>query len=86
MFEPYFYSAKAEDNTVGSKRGWAKGRGKGRGRVPNHSGRSLVAPSQPGNAVQSEAPMKQIAKGPRMPDGTRGFTMGRGKPVSSPLD
>ncbi|KAA3453979.1 la-related protein 6C-like [Gossypium australe] len=76
----------AEDNNVGSKRGWAKGRGKGRGRVQNHSGRGLLAPSQPGNAVQCEAPMKQMAKGPRMPDGTRGFTMGRGKPVSSPLD
>ncbi|XVF45191.1 hypothetical protein PTKIN_Ptkin02bG0185200 [Pterospermum kingtungense] len=76
----------AEDNAVGSKKGWAKGRVKGRGRVQNHSGRGLLAASlQPSNAFQCEASVKQT-KGPRMPDGTRGFTMGRGKPLSSPLE
>ncbi|XWS67989.1 hypothetical protein CRYUN_Cryun04dG0051700 [Craigia yunnanensis] len=76
----------AEDNGVGSKKGWGKGRGKGRGRIQNHSGRGLIAASpQPSNAVQCEATMKQMSKGPRMPDGTRGFTMGRGKPLSSLL-
>ncbi|XP_022726602.1 la-related protein 6C-like [Durio zibethinus] len=72
----------AEDNAVGSKKGWAKGRGKGRGRVQNHSGRALLAASpQPNNAVQCEASVKLMSKGPRMPDGTRGFTRGRGKPL-----
>lgn len=76
----------AEDNAVGSKKGWAKGRVKGRGRVQNHNGRGLLAASpQPSNAFQCEASVKQT-KGPRMPDGTRGFTMGRGKPLSSPLE
>ncbi|XP_022762323.1 la-related protein 6C-like [Durio zibethinus] len=77
----------AEDNAVGSKKGGAKGRGKGRGRVQNHSGRSLLAASpQPSNAVQCEASAKQTSKGPRMPDGTRGFTIGRGKPLSSSVE
>ncbi|XVE49151.1 hypothetical protein DITRI_Ditri01bG0059200 [Diplodiscus trichospermus] len=77
----------ADDNAVGSKKGWAKGRGKGRGRIQNHSGRGLLsALPQPSNAVQCEAFVKQMSKGPRMPDGTRGFTMGRGKPLSSPLE
>ncbi|XP_017632446.2 la-related protein 6C [Gossypium arboreum] len=76
-----------EDNTVGSKKGWSKGRGKVRGCAQNHSGRGLLAASpQPSNAVQCEASVKQITKGPRMPDGTRGFTMGRGKPLSLPLE
>ncbi|KAG4209334.1 hypothetical protein ERO13_A03G191100v2 [Gossypium hirsutum] len=76
-----------EDNTVGSKKGWSKGRGKVRGCAQNHSGRGLLAASpQPSNAVQCEASVKQITKGPRMPDGTRGFTMGRGKPLSLLLE
>ncbi|XP_017970252.1 PREDICTED: la-related protein 6C [Theobroma cacao] len=76
-----------QDNAVGSKKGWGKGRGKGRGRVQNHSGRGLIAACpQPGSAVQCEASVKQTSKGPRMPDGTRGFTMGRGKPISSALE
>ncbi|GLU02994.1 hypothetical protein SLE2022_202180 [Rubroshorea leprosula] len=29
---------------------------------------------------------KPTFKGPRMPDGTKGFTMGRGKPLSTPLE
>lgn len=67
---------------MGSKKGWGKGRGKGRGRVQSHSGSGLLALSpQPSNAVQCEAYVKQTFKGPRMPDGTRGFTMGRGKPL-----
>ncbi|OMO74158.1 hypothetical protein CCACVL1_16925 [Corchorus capsularis] len=76
-----------EDNAVGSKKGWAKGRGKGRGRVQNHGGRGLLAASpQPSNAAPCEASVKQMSKGPRMPDGTRGFTMGRGKPLSSTVE
>ncbi|TYI37639.1 hypothetical protein ES332_A03G226800v1 [Gossypium tomentosum] len=76
-----------EDNTVGSKKGWSKGHGKVRGCAQNHSGRGLLAASpQPSNAVQCEASVKQITKGPRMPDGTRGFTMGRGKPLSLLLE
>ncbi|KAH7575189.1 hypothetical protein ACOSP7_005369 [Xanthoceras sorbifolium] len=74
----------AEENAMGSKKGWARGRGKTRGRAQSHSGRGLLAPSpQSSSATQSEASAKQTSKGPRMPDGTRGFTMGRGKPLNS---
>ncbi|KAI3915722.1 hypothetical protein MKW92_022705 [Papaver armeniacum] len=76
-----------EDNTTGSKKGWARGRGKSRGRSQNQSGRGLIASSpQSSCLVQCEASIntnKQAPRGPRMPDGTRGFTMGRGKPLTS---
>lgn len=77
---------KVDENSVGSKKGWARGRGKGRGRTQNHTGRGLLSPpSQSSSAVATEAAYtKPNAKGPRMPDGTRGFAMGRGKPTSSP--
>ncbi|KAJ0010461.1 hypothetical protein Pint_34474 [Pistacia integerrima] len=75
----------AEEHSMGSKKGWARGRGKGRGRGQTLIGRGLLAPSpQSSSAAQSEAFAKQTSKGPRMPDGTRGFVMGRGKPSSSP--
>ncbi|KAH9656235.1 La-related protein 6C [Citrus sinensis] len=75
-----------EENSGGSKKGWARGRGKGRGRAQSHNSRSLLTPPpQSSNATQNEASAKQTFKGPRMPDGTRGFTMGRGKPLSSPV-
>ncbi|XP_020970637.1 la-related protein 6C isoform X2 [Arachis ipaensis] len=74
-----------DENSVGSKKGWARGRGKGRGRTQIHAGRGLLAPpSQPSSVVLCEASTKSNTKGPRMPDGTRGFTMGRGKPINSP--
>lgn len=61
-----------------TKKTWGKGRGKGtRQRNQMYSGRGLLSSSP----QSSEAPMKQATKGPRMPDGTRGFTMGRGKPL-----
>ncbi|KAK8622284.1 hypothetical protein V6N13_117207 [Hibiscus sabdariffa] len=59
---------KGEDNgRVGSKKRRGK-RGKGRGR----GGRGKTAVN-----------MKQTSNGPRIPDGTKGFTMGRGKPLMS---
>ncbi|KAG9440718.1 hypothetical protein H6P81_020883 [Aristolochia fimbriata] len=78
-----------------AKKGWARGgRGKSRGRSQQaHNGRGLLSPSpQPLNLLvqQCEAPAavagvvgKPPPRGPRMPDGTRGFTMGRGKPTSA---
>ncbi|KAK0583163.1 hypothetical protein LWI29_034118 [Acer saccharum] len=82
-----------EENSMGSKKGWAgRGRGKGRGgrAAQSHSGRGLLlapSPQSSNAATQSESASsgtKQTSKGPRMPDGTRGFTMGRGKPLNSP--
>ncbi|XP_068466128.1 la-related protein 6C isoform X1 [Phaseolus vulgaris] len=77
-----FFDTNVDENTVGSKKGWARGRGKGRGRT---QGRGLLAPpSQSSSTVLCDVHTKPNAKGPRMPDGTRGFTMGRGKPISPP--
>ncbi|PKI47480.1 la-related protein 6C [Punica granatum] len=77
--------SNAEDNATGLRKGWgARGRGKARGRALSHSGRGLLTPiPQPNSSIQCEPHPKLTVKGPRMPDGTRGFTMGRGKPVSS---
>lgn len=71
---------------MGSKKlGWGRGRGKSRGRGQScHSGgRGLHAPSPQSNSgIMAETSAKQAAsKGPRMPDGTKGFTIGRGKPL-----
>ncbi|KAJ4962858.1 hypothetical protein NE237_022797 [Protea cynaroides] len=76
----------AEDNSTGAKRGWARVRGKPRGRLQGHNGRGLLSPSpQCSGSIQCEASIKPTPKGPRMPDGTRGFTMGRGKPMINTL-
>ncbi|KAE8669997.1 La-related protein 6C [Hibiscus syriacus] len=81
------FENSAEDSAMGSKKGWSKLRGKLRGCAQSLAGRGLLPGSpQPSNAVQCEASVKQMLKGPRMPDGTRGFTMGRGKPICSPLE
>ncbi|KAJ9135608.1 hypothetical protein P3X46_032771 [Hevea brasiliensis] len=77
--------SNVEENSGSLKKGWAKGRGKGRGRGQSHGGRGLLAPSpQSVSSPQCEASGKHTFRGPRMPDGTRGFTMGRGKPLGSP--
>ncbi|KAK6916485.1 La-type HTH domain [Dillenia turbinata] len=71
------------EETAGIKKGWARGHGKPKGRAQNHGGRGLLAPpALLSSSIQSEAFTKQTNKGPRMPDGTRGFTMGRGKPMT----
>lgn len=81
----YFITPKVDENSAGSKKGWARGHGKGRGRTQNHTGRGLLAPpSQTSNHVPCEVSTIKITKGPRMPDGTRGFAMGRGKQMSPP--
>ncbi|KAE8728971.1 Peroxidase superfamily protein [Hibiscus syriacus] len=69
-----------DTSAVDSKRGRGKGQGKGRGRVQNPR---LASSPAPNNAVQCEGSSKQMRKSPRMPDGTKGFTMGRGKPLAS---
>lgn len=73
----------------GQRKGRNRGRGKGRGRggdrgqhYHNHRGNHVgTAPSN--NPIGSEqAIVGKQPPGPRMPDGTRGFAMGRGKPVA----
>ncbi|KAK4424178.1 La-related protein 6C [Sesamum alatum] len=71
-------AADSEEGTAVLKRSWSRNRGKSKHRPQLQGARSLPTPSS--NGILS-CP-GQPAKGPRMPDGTRGFTMGRGKPVS----
>ncbi|KAA8527217.1 hypothetical protein F0562_034686 [Nyssa sinensis] len=73
------------DKEGGQRKGRSRGRGKGRGRAQyHHNNRGSNVGTPPSNiSVNTEQPI--VAKqppGPRMPDGTRGFSMGRGKPVA----
>nr|XP_016509580.1 PREDICTED: la-related protein 6C-like [Nicotiana tabacum] len=71
------------EETLATKKTWGKGRVRARQRNQMFNGRGLLASSpQSSNSGPFEAPIKQATKGPRMPDGTKGFTMGRGKPLN----
>ncbi|KAG6777775.1 hypothetical protein POTOM_017606 [Populus tomentosa] len=69
----------AEDNPGASKKARAKGRGKGKGSGQIICAGGMLAPPKCGSTPHSEASPKKTCKGPRMPDGTKGFTVGRGK-------
>ncbi|KAL9333461.1 hypothetical protein Peur_073600 [Populus x canadensis] len=72
----------AEDSSGASKKAWAaKGHGKGKGRGQINCSRGLLAPVKCASTPQREASAKHASKSPRMPDGTKGFTVGRGKPL-----
>ncbi|XP_066337376.1 la-related protein 6C-like isoform X1 [Miscanthus floridulus] len=62
---------------VGAKKPW----GRGRGRPPQTPHSSAHATGAPGHLESLAASPRHAAQGPRMPDGTRGFTMGRGRPA-----
>ncbi|OUZ99292.1 RNA recognition motif domain [Macleaya cordata] len=72
------------DKEGGPRKGRARGRGKGRGRGQFNNSRNNhhIGTPPSTNSIQNEQTtvMKQ-PPGPRMPDGTKGFAMGRGKPV-----
>ncbi|KAJ4833632.1 hypothetical protein Tsubulata_001249 [Turnera subulata] len=73
------------DKEGAQRKGRNKGRGKGRGRAQyHHNNRGNHVGTPPSNnPVIGEQPMvARQPPGPRMPDGTRGFAMGRGKPVA----
>lgn len=86
----------SNDREGGVRRGRARGRGRGRGRGQyqhqnnNHHRSSNSHPigTPPSNhqnhLEQAAAAAPKQPLGPRMPDGTRGFTMGRGKPIAVP--
>ncbi|OQU91484.1 hypothetical protein SORBI_3001G188100 [Sorghum bicolor] len=63
---------------VGAKKPW----GRGRGRPPQTLHSSAHAAGAPGHLDSLAASPRHAAQGPRMPDGTRGFTMGRGRPAA----
>ncbi|KAF8388580.1 hypothetical protein HHK36_027257 [Tetracentron sinense] len=72
------------DKEGGQRKGRGRGRGKGRGRSQyHHNNRGSHVGTPPlNNSIQSEQTTgTKQPPGPRMPDGTRGFTLGRGKPV-----
>lgn len=72
----------AEDSSGASKKAWAaKGHGKGKGRGQINCSRGLLAPVKCASTPQREASAKHASKSPRTPDGTKGFTVGRGKPL-----
>lgn len=72
----------------GQKKGRSRGRGKGRGRAQyhHHNNRgSHIGTPLSSNSVNNHTEQPSVSKqppGPRMPDGTRGFSMGRGKPIT----
>ena len=77
----------SNDKECELKKGRNRGRGKGRGRAQyyhNSRGNHVGSPSSASsNLVSNEqASVAKQPPGPRMPDGTRGFAMGRGKPVA----
>ncbi|KAG9155635.1 hypothetical protein Leryth_017044 [Lithospermum erythrorhizon] len=83
--KPFALDNNAEDAATSSKKAmWSKGRGRPQQqRSSTSNGRGLL--SQSSLPVNSESSAKQTIKGPRMPDGTKGFNMGRGRPISIPV-
>lgn len=69
------------DKESGQRKGRSRGRGKGRGRVHCHQNNRVGTPPSNNTTFTDQVIAKQ-PPGPRMPDGTRGFSMGRGKPVA----
>ncbi|KAG7532493.1 Winged helix DNA-binding domain superfamily [Arabidopsis thaliana x Arabidopsis arenosa] len=67
-----------------------KGRGGGQGRRQHHQGGSGIGHGTPPSASSSShhnyhpVEVSKRPPGPKMPDGTRGFTMGRGKAIPPP--
>ncbi|KAF8092956.1 hypothetical protein N665_0395s0019 [Sinapis alba] len=85
----HHHSDTAADNDVGDKNG-NKTRSRGRGRRQNHQGGNghgtspSTSTSFHHNYHHHHVEVSKPPPGPRMPDGTRGFTMGRGKQVPPP--
>ncbi|KAJ1269461.1 hypothetical protein BS78_07G213600 [Paspalum vaginatum] len=89
QFSEAHFDNQAEDgfyDKVGMRQGRGRGRGgrgRGRGQYYNHNRDA----HHPIGTPPSEHPaVPKPPPGPRMPDGTRGFTMGRGKPLNPTPD
>ncbi|XP_071689541.1 la-related protein 6B-like [Rutidosis leptorrhynchoides] len=85
----------SNEKEAGHKKGRNRGRGKGHGRPQynhhhnNHNNRGVHGGTPPSTSTINPEHNPVIGKqppGPRMPDGTRGFSMGRGKPVCVPIE
>lgn len=72
------------DKESGQRKGRSRGRAKGRGRIHGHQNNRIPHLGTPtsNNSVFTDQVVAKQPPGPRMPDGTRGFSMGRGKPVA----
>ncbi|CAG7873146.1 unnamed protein product [Brassica rapa] len=86
----HHHSDTPADNDGGDKNG-NKDRTRGRGRRQNHQGSNVHGTSPSSSSsfhhnYNNHHPVEVSKRppGPKMPDGTRGFTMGRGKPLSTP--
>ena len=71
-----------EEQHAGARKPWGRGRGR-----PHAAAAAAAAPHSSAHAAGAAAHLESLAatprhaaQGPRMPDGTRGFTMGRGRP------
>ncbi|XP_027118008.1 la-related protein 6B isoform X2 [Coffea arabica] len=73
-------SRSREFREVNENRGWGKGRGRPAYNSNNRGNHPGVASNVPLNIEQPTAAKQPPV--PRMPDGTKGFSMGRGKPVA----
>lgn len=95
LWIPIWQGEEVNDKEDVVRRAKGRGRGgRGRGRGHHHNnhhhnnnktGGHAIGTPPSSHPIQPEQPA--IAKqppGPRMPDGTRGFTIGRGKPVAPP--
>lgn len=79
-----------EKDGGGQRRVRNRVRGKGRGRSQyhhnhnnnNHGNHVGTPPSSSSISMEQAGTVKQPPPGPRMPDGTRGFAVGRGKPLT----
>nr|CAD1819904.1 unnamed protein product [Ananas comosus var. bracteatus] len=76
------------EKETGIRRGKGRGRGRGRGRGHHNNrngGNHHVGTPPSSHPTHNEPPAgaNKQPPGPRMPDGTRGFTMGRGKLLTS---
>ncbi|OEL29528.1 La-related protein 6C [Dichanthelium oligosanthes] len=74
----------SEDQHVGAKKPWGRGRGRPHAAAAAPHSSAHAAAGGAGGHLDSLAasPRQATTQGPRMPDGTRGFTLGRGRPPS----
>ncbi|KAF7824297.1 la-related protein 6B isoform X1 [Senna tora] len=72
------------DKESGLRKGRSRGRGKGRSRAHSHqfNRANHIGTPPSNNSIPIEQAVVKQPPGPRMPDGTKGFSMGRGKPVA----
>ncbi|KAK4387872.1 La-related protein 6B [Sesamum angolense] len=69
-------------NGNGNGKGKGKGQSRGRPQHPTNGGNISASPSLEVSSSNEKLNITKASSVPRMPDGTKGFSMGRGKPVA----